>query len=639
MTSPIPITDGYARVGKRYYRAADAQNNARNGTAQGLDYFSNAAARMGWGTASIAEATEYDLVRLSLNYWLLVTLYRNHWISRRIVDGPAQDMVRAWPRLTSGVDPKDLTRIDRALRETNTKSNLLKAMKWARLFGGAGALIVIDGHENRLDEPLDLEMVEPGSYRGVIPFDRWTGISPDTELSTDLSKPLLFNLPKHYSVSLPGSGSFRVHASRILKFNGPSVPTPEYEAQNYWGISVLEPAYEEIRKRDNLSWNILSVSFRANLISINQPDLEQAMSGASMSQTALVQFEQRMQAMNRMLSNQSMLILPKDGNLQSVSQSMAGWADVYQQFQLDIAGAAQIPVTRLFGRTLSGLGQSNDADERIYEEYIALEQDDQLRPQLDALYPVICMSKLGEVPEDLELTFPSIRVLDEKEKADLAKTTTDSVMVLVSGEVFSKSLALKELRQSSDATGFGTNISDADIQAAEDEESLGIGGFGEERRGPLDVKHPVENLEGKESSAGAKDSVSVRDLEFAGIPISVEYEAGTRRILKNPAGAVVYDRVLQFPYGFIRNTTGRDGDEIDVILGTDENAPNVYVIDMIDLGPDVHQREDEDKVFVGFKSPRDVKAAFLTMYPASFLGGMDSFGLQEFRTNWIERNG
>lgn len=49
------------------------------------------------------------------------------------------------------------------------------------------------------------------------------------------------------------------------------------------------------------------------------------------------------------------------------AQPKVGISDVYQQFQLDMSGASEIPVTRLFGRTISGLGQSNDADERMYE--------------------------------------------------------------------------------------------------------------------------------------------------------------------------------------------------------------------------------------------------------------------------------
>ena len=211
-------------------------------TAQANDLFSNSGARMGFGTPSLGQGAEYTLVRLSFDYWNLITLFRNHWISRRIVETPAQDYVKAWPKLTSEIEPKDLTRIDRALRKTNTKQNILTGLTWGRLFGGAGGLMVIDGQEDELDQPLDLESIKIGAYKGLVPFDMWAGIHPRGDVCTDINRPLDFGKPEMYDVTPTGGSSFQVHSSRVLRFLGPTVPSPEREAQSWWGISVLEPA-------------------------------------------------------------------------------------------------------------------------------------------------------------------------------------------------------------------------------------------------------------------------------------------------------------------------------------------------------------------------------------------------------------
>jgi phage-related protein (TIGR01555 family) len=580
------------------------------------DAFRNAPARIGLGTPSLPEATEYPLVRWSNDYWLMITLFRNHWISRRIVEAPAQDMVRAWPKITSEITPDDIKALSRTLITTQTQARVLQAIKWARLYGGAGALIVIDGHENILDEPLDLDDVDPGSYRGLIVFDRWTGIYPEAEVSSDLSRPVDFGYPEYYRVSTANAQTFRVHCSRILRFSGPDVPAPEYQAQMYWGISVLEPAFEEIRKRDNLSWSILSLTFRAQILAQVNPELAQALSGLGMNQNALKAFGARMQAQNQLLSNQSMLILPKDGSLQSQSYSFGGLADVYQQYQLDISGAAEMPVSILFGRTLTGLGQSNDADLRIYEKRIAQEQQQDLRPQLEKLYPVICMSEFGEVPDDLDFQFPSVRVLTEEEKSALAKDGTAAVIEGYDAGLVSQKLSLKELKQQSENTGIWTNITDEDIEKASDE-----------------IQQPDELAPGMESpesvlgipkreAAGEDSAPDHQEIEFAGLPLTVEYPKNTWRILRNPRGQVVYERFLENDYGFIRGTVGRDGDEVDVIVGPDESAQAAFVVNMIDLGPDVDQRQNEDKVCIGFQTADAARQAFLGMYPRSFFGGM-----------------
>lgn len=428
---------------------------------------------MGWGTPSLGQSADYQMVRLSYDYWLMLTLYRNHWIARRIVDLPAQDMTRAWCKLTCQIEPDEIQQFDRVVARTFTPHRIRQAMKWARLYGGAGCLMAIKGHERKLAEPLDIDEVMPDSYLGLIPFDRWSGIQPSNDVSNDMNNPREWGLPQTYQVnSAEGGKSFEVHASRILRFCGPDVPTPEFQAQQYWGISCLEPVFEDLQKRDNASWSMLNLLFRANIIAQRNPELANLLSGLGVSQEALVRWNARMEAQNQLLSNQSMLVLGKEGELFSTSFAFSGLGDVYAQFQMDVAGAAEIPVTRLFGRTVTGLGQSNDADERYYEERIAQEQDGNLRPQLDRLYPVICMSTLGEVPDDLDFTFPSIRVLTEEEKSDMTDKASAPIIAAYNAGLISQKIAMKELRQLSDTTGVFSNITDNDIDAADDEPQI-----------------------------------------------------------------------------------------------------------------------------------------------------------------------
>jgi phage-related protein (TIGR01555 family) len=515
-------------------------------TAHTGDMFTNAAARQGFGTPSLGQGAEYTLVRLSYDYWQLITLYRNHWISRRIVEVPAQDMVKAWPKLTSELEPKDLDRVDRAIRKTNTKNNVLTGLTWGRLFGGAGGLIVIKGQENELDQPLDLDSVGIGAYKGVIPFDRWAGISPSGDVCTDIERPLDFNKPEMYEVRVTGGDSFQVHASRLLRFLGPSVPTPEYEAQSTWGISVLEPTYESITMLDNTMWNILGLTFRANLLGMKFPELAQLLSGLGSSQLASQKFEQRMSAVNHLMSNQSLIPLPADGGIESTQYNFGGLEGVFQLFQLNLAGAAQMPVTRLFGRTYTGLGQAGDGDERIYEEKIATDQSTYLAPQLEKLYPVICMSELGEVPDDLDLDFPSIRVLDEKEKSELAKTTADTLTVYLNGGIMSPRTVGKEVKQSSDFTGIGSNMDAEALDKLSDdiqsEGELGEGLFGGEGAGLNEAGSPAKAIKGEnEESKEKQDEPKAKDELLADAGRAVDSAPAMDAL---PSGLAEGERVL-----------------------------------------------------------------------------------------------
>lgn len=450
-------------------------------TSAALDVFSNPSARTGRFTSSLENGSQYPLTRFSLNFWGLVSMYEGSWIARRIVDAPAADVIKTWPKIMCDMEPKELARVDAAVRRTNTKGQSLWGMELGRLFGGAGALIVIKGHENKLDEPLDLDDIPIGSYRGLSVFDRWSGIQPSGDICQDIERPLDVNLPEYYTVSPQGGGSFNVHASRILRFCGPRMPEPENSVYTQWGISVLAPVMQALTSYDNVSANALSLSFRANLIGMKEDTLAQALSGVGMNQKAAAAFQERLAAINQTMSNQSLIVLGKEGELSNIQYSFGGLAELIQMFQLQLAGAAKMPVSLLWGRTYNGLGNAGDGDERIYEKTIATEADVSLRPALEKLLPVVCMSELGEVPQDMDLNFPSIRVLDEKEKTDLARTVVDTVTVALNSGGISKRTYAQELKASSDTTGVFTNITDEFIQSlpdtAEQEGELGEGLF------------------------------------------------------------------------------------------------------------------------------------------------------------------
>jgi hypothetical protein len=252
---------------------------------------------------------------------------------------------------------------------------------------------------------------------------------------------------------------------------------------------------------DNMFWNILSLSFRANLLGMKFPELSQLLSGLGSSQVASQKFEQRMSTINQLMSNNSLIPLPADGGIESTQYSFGGLGEVLQLFQLNLAGAAQMPVTRLFGRTYNGLGQAGDGDERIYEEKIATDQATYMVPQLEKLYPVICMSELGEVPDDLDLVCPSIRVLGEQEKSDLAKSVADTTTVYLNGGIMSPRKVAQEVKRSSDITGIGATLDDEYIARLSDdvqsEGELGEGLFGGEGAGLNEASSPAKAIKGE----------------------------------------------------------------------------------------------------------------------------------------------
>ena len=69
---------------------------------------------------------------------------------------------------------------------------------------------------------------------------------------------------------------------------------------------------------------------------------------------------------------------------------------------LDIAGACEIPASRLFGRSPSGLNATGESDLKMYYEKIGQLQENYLRPALEKLLPVMEISAFGYFSRDSE---------------------------------------------------------------------------------------------------------------------------------------------------------------------------------------------------------------------------------------------
>ncbi|WP_281696835.1 anti-CBASS protein Acb1 family protein [Acidaminococcus massiliensis] len=550
------------------------QTRAIRGKAQ--DGFSNALARLGVGTPNLLEATEYIPQRITRNYALLNTLYREQWIVRRIVDTIPSDMLKNWITLSTEVAPATMKRFERALRQTRVINSLKEGMEWGRLFGGAIGVLIIKGQGDMLDQPLDLERILPGDFCGILNFDRWNGVSPSGELINDIGDPE-YGLPKYYQISDPASGAVcNVHHSRVLRFIGDNLPYWESIAENQWGSSVIEAVFDDLKKRDNVSWNIAQLTFVANLRVFKMSDMGQLLS--AVDEESKAELYRTIQSQNWLMSNMGLQIMDSQDSMETHQYTFGGLAEVYSQFMMDVAGAARIPVTKLFGRSPAGMNATGESDLQNYYDMIGEEQESKLRPILDKLLPVVCMSAFGAVPDDLDYDFDPVSEPNDKERAELAKSGTENVVAALNAGLVSKRTALKELKQQAERTGVWTNITEADIMRAsedlEDEGELGglLGlpqpGRDSDEKWEED-KHPrAENgrFEHSESGSNEKDTdvepVPERDPEDITNLLGEEF--------KGYKGNEAVDKLLQEKRGYIKDAFHNESfGDIALIYGDD----------------------------------------------------------------------
>jgi hypothetical protein len=512
------------------------------------DSYSNVPARIGEGTPNLTQSGQYPLLRITEDYPLILSLYRSSWVVRRVIDSVANDMYSAFPILDSQITPQQITSFHKVIKKTDTVKKLKSAAKWGRLFGGAACIIVIDGHDD-LMEPLDVDEVEIGSYKGLIPLDRWSGIIPGPEIDSDVNNPKNFGLPTYYTCIMD-AGSVNVHHSRIIRFTGRELPQWEVQVELYWGMSEVEVIFDELRKRDYSSWNIISLLTRAQILSIEEPQLATLMSGAGGSNTAYNNFTQRMESISQLLNNQGLLVLGKDGKLNQASYSFGGISDVYHEFMKDLSAACEIPYEIVFGRE-SGMGgggnfsSNGQSSLQLYDNMVEQKRNSEGNPVIDKLLPIICMSTWGQIPDDIAYHWAPIRSISDKERTDLGKSLVESILMAYNADLITKQEARKELAQQSGTNGLFSNISDesiaetpdkfaSEIQAEQQEDQMlkqaamqkaMMGGAGGGGAGGAGGAPPSNGAGGGKAGAGASPAMGTRMGEQVPIeskPIGVE---------------------------------------------------------------------------------------------------------------------
>lgn len=121
-----------------------------------------------------------------------------------------------------------------------------------------------------------------------------------------------------------------------------------------------------------------------------------------------------------------------------------------------------------------------------------------------------------------------------------------------------------------------------------------------------------------------------------GLPIAIENRAGSVRKGVDKDGKK-WRTIFEYPYGYIKNTEGNDGEEIDAYVGPNKKAPHAFVVHQRRLDNGKH---DEDKVMLGFDSKSHAREAYLKHYNKvgpKLLGPISTLTVEELKRKLEEK--
>lgn len=379
-----------------------------------VDSLQNLAANLGGGRAKTAGDA---FVMASVNQANLAAMYRSDWMARKIVDMPVQDMLRPWRAWET--DASQVATIEAQEKRFDVRARVGKAMRAARLYGGAGILIGADSAKP--SEPLDVTTVKRGGLQHltVLPCYQLQA----TEIETDPYSPH-YGLPRAYTLASARGGSIQIHPSRVIRFEGADSLDFEQNGTG-WPDSHLLSVYDAIHHAALTSAGIAELVHEAKIDVISIPNL-----GSQLGTEAGTQMlTKRFQTANALKSINNMLLLDDKEKWDRKQTSFAGLTDVLDRYLQIVAGAADIPSTRLLGTSAKGLGSTGEHDTRNYYDMLAGVRADKIDAAMQRLDAVLWQDAGGSVPTDAYYEWRPLWQPTDKERADVAKVKADTTKI------------------------------------------------------------------------------------------------------------------------------------------------------------------------------------------------------------------
>ena len=430
------------------------------------DSFQNFAARLGIGTDNLSSMSTYGFNPISRVRTLLEWMYRGSWIVGKAVDCVAEDMTKAGVSWLGSQTPEDQDKINQAIRRTHMWPRLQQGHKWGRLYGGAIVVMMIDGQKT--EEPLDVERIRSGQFKGFVVLDRWMINPTFTNLVSDPAS-VDQGLPEYYDVVMyapPAVIGRRIHHSRCFRMIGIDQPYWQLVWENYWGISVLERLYDRLVAFDSATQGAAQLIYRAYLRTLKIKDLRKVVAAGGPAYEGLIK---QIEAMRMFQSNEGISTIDAEDEMQVDQYTFAGIGDTLLQFGQQLAGAIDTPLVRLFGQSPAGLNSTGESDMRIYYDGILQRQENDLRPKLEVAIRLLARSEGVKLKDDFGFHFKPLWQLTDAQKSEIAQRNTQTILAVQETGILAERGILRELKQQSETTGIWTNITDADIAAASDQ--------------------------------------------------------------------------------------------------------------------------------------------------------------------------
>lgn len=350
--------------------------------------------------------------------------YLASWLMRKVVDVPAEDQTREgrdWD-----ADSADIEKIEAEEKRLSYWQVVRAALTNGRL--GGGAIFINTGDNPAAPLP---ENVSLGQVVKLVPLHR-THLTLGG-MDDDLLSPY-YGEPVHFRVNTPQRPL--IHASRLVIFKGEPVPGISFSTweDRFWGQSIVQVVDKAVKDATTATDGFASLIDEAKVDVFTMPGMYETLGQPG----GEAKFMAALQATATGKSIHRMLALGEGETWETRELTWAGMPDMIKTYLAVVAGAADIPATRLLGKSPDGMNATGEGDLTNYYDGIASRQESDLRPALEHLDKVMLPS--AGVDPKLPWNFSPLRVLTPQQMAEVENKEAQSLQIYVNSGLWPDSV-------------------------------------------------------------------------------------------------------------------------------------------------------------------------------------------------------
>lgn len=349
------------------------------------------------------------------NRWYLISnmrqilseLYVEHGIIQTLVDQPIDDAFRKGVIFNSDqLSEDEIEDLKNYIKKNNVLQIIGQAMKWTRLYGGGGLIVVTE--QDPMSPLSPLKQKDSLSFKSADMWELFYSSENPIGGYDDISP---FHEDSEHNFNFYG---IRINASRVLIARGKEAPSFIKPRLRGWGMSVVERVVRALNsylKNNDVVFELLDEA-KVDVFKMK------GFNSALATKAGTARIEKSVQETNQLKNFHKAIVMDLEDEYEQKQMSFSGLGEMLDQIRQEIASALKMPISKIFGVSSTGFNSGED-DIEVYNAMLESEVRTPAEPIILSAVRLVCEHLFGYAPDDLTIEFHPLRVLSAEQEENV----------------------------------------------------------------------------------------------------------------------------------------------------------------------------------------------------------------------------